>query len=45
MPFGIQILSAPGNDRMVIETAKALEMVLEQHQETCRPRPDISKLQ
>jgi len=45
MPFGIQILSAPGNDRMVIETAKALEMVLEQHQETCRPRPDIIKLQ
>ena len=45
MPFGIQILSAPGNDRTVIETAKALEMVLEQHQETCRPRPDISKLQ
>jgi len=45
MPFGIQILSAPGNDRMVIETAKALEMVLEQYQETCRPRPDIIKLQ
>ena len=44
MPFGIQILSAPGNDRLVIETAKALETVLTQHQETCRPCPDISKL-
>ena len=44
MPFGIQILSAPGNDRLVIETAKALETVLAQHQETSRPCPDISKL-
>ena len=44
MPFGIQILSAPGNDRLVIETAKALETVLAQHKETCRPCPDISKL-
>ena len=44
MPFGIQILSAPGNDRLVIETAKALETVLTHHQETCRPCPDISKL-
>ena len=44
MPFGIQILSAPGNDRLVIETAKALETVLAQHQETTRPCPDISKL-
>ena len=44
MPFGIQILSAPGNDRLVIETAKALETVLAQHQETCRACPDISKL-
>ena len=44
MPFGIQILSAPGNDRLVIETAKALETVLAKHKETCRPCPDISKL-
>ena len=44
MPFGIQILSAPGNDRLVIETAKALETVLAQHQETTRPCPNISKL-
>ena len=44
MPFGIQILGAPGNDRLVIETAKALETVLAQHQETSRPCPDISKL-
>ena len=44
MPFGIQILSAPGNDRLVIETAKALETVLAQQKETCRPCPDIGNL-
>ena len=27
MPFGIQVLSAPGNDRLVAEVAKALEAV------------------
>ena len=44
MPFGIQVLSAPGNDRLVIETAKALETVLAQQKETCRPCPDIGNL-
>ena len=44
MPFGIQILSAPGNDRLVIETAKALEFVLETTGSTKRPIADIDKL-
>ena len=44
MPFGIQILSAPGNDRLVIETAKALETVLETNESTKRPVVDIDTL-
>mgnify|MGYP006106544651 CR=1 FL=1 len=44
MPFGIQILSAPGNDRLVIEVAKAIETVLAKHDETRRPLPDIAAL-
>ena len=44
MPFGIQILSAPGRDRLVIEVAKALEEVLAAHPETMRPLPDLAKL-
>ncbi|MEK9849057.1 MAG: amidase [Candidatus Puniceispirillum sp.] len=44
MPFGIQILSAPGNDRLVIETAKSLESVLASHTETRRPIPDLVML-
>jgi len=44
MPFGIQILSAPGNDRLVIETAKALESVLANHPKTRRPIPDLATL-
>jgi len=44
MPFGIQILSAPGNDRLVIETAKSLESVLASHTETRRPIPDLGML-
>ena len=44
MPFGIQILSAPGNDRLVIETAKALEIVLDKRSTKRRPLPDIDKL-
>ena len=44
MPFGIQILSAPGNDRLVIETAKALEIVLEANESTKRPVVDIDTL-
>jgi Asp-tRNA(Asn)/Glu-tRNA(Gln) amidotransferase A subunit family amidase len=45
MPFGIQILSAPGNDRLVAEVAKALEIVLADNTATKRPVPDLSKLQ
>ena len=44
MPFGIQILSAPGRDRLVIEVAKALEDVLAMHPATMRPIPDLTKL-
>ena len=45
MPFGIQILSAPGNDRLVAEVAKALEIVLAGNTATKRPVPDLDKLQ
>ena len=45
MPFGVQILSAPGNDRLVAEVAKALEIVLADNTATKRPVPDLSKLQ
>ena len=45
MPFGIQVLSAPGNDRLVIEVARALESVLASHEATARPIPDLDRLQ
>ena len=45
MPFGIQILSAPGNDRLVAKVAKALEIVLADNTATKRPVPDLDKLQ
>jgi len=44
MPFGIQILGAPGRDRLVIEVAKALEDVLAKNEQTRRPLPDIANL-
>ena len=44
MPFGIQILGAPGNDRFVIEVAKALEAVLANHPITQRPKPNLDRL-
>jgi len=44
MPFGIQILSAPGNDRLVAEVAKGLESVLARHDATKRPLPDLAAL-
>ena len=44
MPFGIQILSAPGNDRLVIEVAKGLEAVLAKNPMTQRPVPNMEKL-
>ena len=45
MPFGIQILSAPGNDKMVAEVAKALESMLAKNEATKRPIVDIEKLE
>ena len=44
MPFGIQILGAPGNDRLVVEVARALEEVLAGHDATKRPLPDLDRL-
>ena len=44
MPFGVQILGAPGSDRLVIRVAKALEEVLAKHAETARPLPDLTNL-
>ena len=44
MPFGIQVLSAPGNDRLVAEVARALETVLATHDSTRRPLPDLNSL-
>ena len=44
MPFGIQILSAPGNDRLVIEVAKGLEAALAKNTLTQRPIPNLDKL-
>ncbi len=44
MPFGIQVLGAPGADRHVLAVAAALERVLAADPETARPLPDIAKL-
>jgi len=45
MPFGIQVLGAPGMDRRVLEIAVALERVLAGNPSTARPILDIQKLQ
>ncbi len=44
MPFGIQVLGAPGNDRLVSEVAKALETVMADHKTTQRPIANLNKL-
>ncbi len=44
MPFGIQVLGAPGNDKAVIEVAKSLETVLAQHDKTRRPAPNLGDI-
>ena len=44
MPFGIQVLGAPGNDKAVIEIAKSLETVLAQHDKTRRPAPNLGDI-
>jgi Asp-tRNA(Asn)/Glu-tRNA(Gln) amidotransferase A subunit family amidase len=44
MPFGIQILGAPGKDHLILEVAKAIEFVLSGHTETTRPLPNIEAL-
>lgn len=44
MPFGIQVLGAPGKDREVLDVALALEQVLAGNAATRRPMPDLEKL-
>ena len=44
MPFGIQVLGAPGNDKAVIEIAKSLETILAQNDKTRRPAPKIGDI-
>lgn len=44
MPFGIQILGAPGEDRHVLEVAASLESVLASNSATARPIPNIAEL-
>ena len=45
MPFGIQVLGAPGNDSLVIAVAKSIETVLSQNSSSIRPIPNITQLQ
>jgi amidase len=44
MPFGIQVLGAPGTDRHVLEVSAALERILAANPDTRRPLPDLDKL-
>lgn len=44
MPFGIQILGAPGNDNLVIAVAKSIETVLSENSSSVRPIPNLTKL-
>jgi Asp-tRNA(Asn)/Glu-tRNA(Gln) amidotransferase A subunit family amidase len=45
MPFGIQVLGAPGDDSLVIAVAKSIETVLSQNSSSVRPIPNITQLQ
>jgi Asp-tRNA(Asn)/Glu-tRNA(Gln) amidotransferase A subunit family amidase len=44
MPFGIQVLGPPGNDRLIIEVARALEAALSKHTITQQPKPNLDRL-
>jgi amidase len=44
MPFGIQVLGPPGNDRLIIEVARALEAALSEHTITQQPKPNLDRL-
>jgi Asp-tRNA(Asn)/Glu-tRNA(Gln) amidotransferase A subunit family amidase len=44
MPFGIQVLGPPGNDRLIIEVARALEATLSEHTITQQPKPNLDRL-
>jgi Asp-tRNA(Asn)/Glu-tRNA(Gln) amidotransferase A subunit family amidase len=44
MPFGIQLLGAPGKDRKLLEVAKSLEIILAENPLTARAVPDLDPL-
>lgn len=44
MPFGIQLLGAPGTDRKILEIAKCLENILAENPSTSRAIPDLVPL-
>ena len=44
MPFGIQVLGPPGNDRLIIEVARGLEAALSEHTITQQPKPNLDRL-
>ena len=44
MPFGIQLLGAPGTDRKLLEIAKSLEIILAENPLTSRAVPDLDPL-
>ena len=44
MPFGIQLLGAPGTDRKLLEIAKSLEIILAENPLTARAMPDLDPL-
>ena len=44
MPFGIQLLGAPGTDKKVLEIAKSLEIILAENPLTARAVPDLGPL-
>ena len=45
MPYGIQVLGAPGKDVEVISIAKKLEKSLTENEETIRPKPNLKTLE
>lgn len=44
IPFGLQIVAPRNRDAFLLRAALAIESVLERHQGTKRPRPDIARL-
>jgi len=44
LPFGIQVLGPPGNDRKILNIALAIEQLFATTSQTKRPCPDITSL-